>query len=99
MARAKRRAPYRAAMNPQVGEVLAFHPIITRAEWEPVRVEVGPYQIASGDWLVKARRADGRPTYPWVDALERIEGLTLTGCAGTGSNVVAQDPQPLRPKP
>ena len=53
----------------KVGDVVKYFPIMTHPEWEPVTVETEPYQLGDGTWLVKARRADGRPVYPCLEAL------------------------------
>lgn len=68
---------YAKVVDPKVDEVLAYHPVMTRPAWIPVKVESEPYVVGAGELIVKARTAEGRPTYPCLDALERIEGLTM----------------------
>jgi hypothetical protein len=69
---------WRHVKDPKVGEVLAYHPILTRTDHVWITVETEPYALGDGTLIVKARRADGRAVYPCTEALERAERLHET---------------------
>jgi hypothetical protein len=54
------------------GDVLRYHPVIGVATYIRVRVMAEPWELASGDWICKARGlADERVYRPCLEALER----------------------------
>ena len=69
---------WRLVRDPKVGEVLAYHPILTRTDHVWVTVESEPYALGDGTLILKARRADGRAVYPCLQALERAERTHTT---------------------
>lgn len=66
-----------------VGDVVRYHSVIGRPDFELVRIERGPYLLGDGSLICKARRlSDGRAVYPSLRALAPAPAPTTTSTCG-----------------
>ncbi len=54
----------------KVGSVFRYHPVLGVDTSQPVRIEMGPWQLRSGDWICQARNLwTGAVVRPCLEAL------------------------------
>jgi len=55
----------------KIGDVVRYHPVVTRPEFSLVEIVEAPWQLGSGDWICKAKKIDGgQIVRPWTEALQ-----------------------------
>jgi len=59
----------------KIDMVVRYYPITTRADFVLVKIVEAPWQLGSGDWICKAKRADNfEIVRPWTGALAPHQG-------------------------